>query len=544
MEQLTETSLIGNPDVAVARAGVIKYMNGMAAHEAKPLFEYHPAFKFGGGDASLEFVEAVCIRIGVDGMPPENPLLEQPIQIMDRPSETERLLSWLCHAWSMQLHPDVPMVPEIANARDMVTLYKLMAEYDPGQTLIAHKQWHTLHATANWRPPEALNGSSVIAARVGLFGSDFFSEMMTPKTGNMTNPARFLDSDSKSSGRINEDDVLHSPTLHNFDSNLTQEDAEAFISALTVPYMRIPLVASFLADDRLGCLFNAEIQHLLLRVLFEPLAYFDAAPHVAEGKVIVEAVPIEPKKRLLLGTPYGLLVNEILNAPAGVVEPLLELSYRVVSMCVGDYDTSFVPLLEFVVRIMCRVEGVLVFVLESGRLPVEEYRRAELERVLGRLRVFTLGPARRELLRYIVQAEAARAVSAATRFHAHHALLYGNHRLQELTEEAVSSLLSSSSYVLAWHCQGEAGKQDASESFEDFDDYAAYAAGRMRQARGGAKADVTDGTTPNIPLDDVVEAVQRQRVNIMTWVERAAGEELDTMLSKVAGASRSCCCVP
>ena len=203
--------------------------------------------------------------------------------------------------------------------------------------------------------------------------------------------------------RITEDDVLHSPTLYNFDNNLAQEDAEAFVSALTTPYLRIPLVLAFLSDDRLGCLFNAEIQHLLLRVLFEPLSYFDARPYIEKGAVIVEAVPIEPKKRGLLGTPYGLLVNEITHGPAGVVEPLLALGYRIVSMCVGSYDASFVSLLDYIVRIVCRVEGVIVFVLESGRVTVDVHTAAELERLLTRLRTFTLGPVRRELLRFIVQ---------------------------------------------------------------------------------------------------------------------------------------------
>jgi hypothetical protein len=54
----------------------------------------------------------------------------------------------------------------------------------------------------------------------------------------------------------------------------------------------------------------------LLRVLFEPLVYFDATPYVDQGAVIVETVPIPPKKRGLLGTPYGLLVNEVAHAPA------------------------------------------------------------------------------------------------------------------------------------------------------------------------------------------------------------------------------------
>ncbi len=46
-------------------------------------------------------------------------------------------------------------------------------------------------------------------------------------------------------------------------------------------------------------------QHLLLRVLFEPLVYFDASPYVEQGAVIVDVVPIPRKKRGLLGTPYG-----------------------------------------------------------------------------------------------------------------------------------------------------------------------------------------------------------------------------------------------
>ena len=47
----------------------------MAEYKAKPLFEYHPAFRFGGGDKSLQFVEQVCIRVGAEGLPPPNPLL-------------------------------------------------------------------------------------------------------------------------------------------------------------------------------------------------------------------------------------------------------------------------------------------------------------------------------------------------------------------------------------------------------------------------------------------------------------------------------------
>ncbi len=85
--------------------------------------------------------------------------------------------------------------------------------------------------------------------------------------------------------------------------------------------------------------------------------------------------------------------------------------------------------------------------------PVDTHTVAELERLITRLRTFTLGPVRKELLRFVVDAEAAKDIGAATRFHAHHCLLFGNHRPKELTQESIASLLASASYVLAWHCQ-------------------------------------------------------------------------------------------
>jgi hypothetical protein len=72
----------------------------------------------------------------------------------------------------------------------------------PGhQVAIAHRLWHTLHATPNWRPPEAIGGNTTIQARVGIFGADYMSEGRQPTTGNMSNPARFLDPENKEKRR-------------------------------------------------------------------------------------------------------------------------------------------------------------------------------------------------------------------------------------------------------------------------------------------------------------------------------------------------------
>lgn len=302
----TFDAFLRHPDAAVARCDVLKYLDAMNIDNVPILYEFHPAFKYGNGDVTLGFVEQLLFNIGGDPnkQPPPNPLLDKPILVMGTPSETERLLSWLCHSWHIGWTVDKPngvpdifeAVPEVSYSRDLTTLFKIMLEWDPAQHYIGNKLWHTLHASCNWRPPEQLTGSPVCAARVGLFGRDYFAEVSEPRTAHMTNPARFIEG-GEQKDRITEDDVLHSPTINNFQDNLTQEDAEKFVSYLTAPYLRVPLVLSFLNQDRLGCLFNMEIRCMVERVLFEPLSFFDARELVAEGKPIVKEIPIAPKER-------------------------------------------------------------------------------------------------------------------------------------------------------------------------------------------------------------------------------------------------------
>jgi hypothetical protein len=62
---------------------------------------------------------------------------------------------------------------------------------------------------------------------------------------------------------VTEDDVIHKQIVHDFDATLTQEDAERLLSYLTAPYLRLPLVLSFFAEERLGALFNRQLQAIL-----------------------------------------------------------------------------------------------------------------------------------------------------------------------------------------------------------------------------------------------------------------------------------------
>lgn len=72
---------------------------------------------------------------------------------------------------------------------------------------------------------------------------------------------------SPSQGKT-EDDILYEPRLPAFGDTLTQEDAEALMSLLCVPYSRVPLVLGFfLAQDRANFLLNAQLQELLQSTL-------------------------------------------------------------------------------------------------------------------------------------------------------------------------------------------------------------------------------------------------------------------------------------
>ena len=49
-----------------------------------------------------------------------------------------------------------------------------------------------------------------------------------------------------------------------------QEDAEQMFTILTAPYVRIPLILEFFAQERAGSLFNEQLRELLIQALFEP----------------------------------------------------------------------------------------------------------------------------------------------------------------------------------------------------------------------------------------------------------------------------------
>lgn len=201
-----------------------------------------------------------------------------------------------------------------------------------------------------------------------------------------------------------EDDILHARLLPTFGGSLNQEEAEMLLSFLTTPYLRIPLLLDFFSSgDRSSHLFVKEVQDVLRAALFEPGTYsarlaslftlptseitipllrpsqepgsfsvmqetpWSLREEGVEGGVVLEEVG---KSGLVLGTTYGLLLNELLRDPHPVLEPLWQLLQKtsaIGSSSVYSIHTSYI---FFIIELICDVLGYASFALSmTSALP-------------------------------------------------------------------------------------------------------------------------------------------------------------------------------
>jgi len=281
-------------------------------------------------------------------------------------SEMEALMTWFCDRRS-KLNREHP---QFGAARDMTLLFKFLCtmEMRDAQLLAKKKQldefatWRISfdedapgrQMSAGWRtnpePPQwellMVRGRDMDIADVTARGFGdrelLFGEGLTVQSP--ANVATLLAVDHPT-----EDDVLHHKGLPTFGDVLSDEESAVLLSGLTVPYMRIPLVLDFFASqDRHTYLFAAKLQSLLRAVLFEPGPYVSAddVAKYGERDLHLQKVPmrlnaVQKKEHFLqtlasatagadttalLGTPYGVLLNELCQQhPQAVLRPLLQI---------------------------------------------------------------------------------------------------------------------------------------------------------------------------------------------------------------------------
>jgi hypothetical protein len=97
-----------------------------------------------------------------------------------------------------------------------------------------------------------------------------------------------------------EEDVLLSGKLETFKEILSLDEAEKLASFLTVPFLRIPLILNFFADNRLGLLLKEDIKVVFETSLFQTHTWTPEA-------IKLSKVPASQGEAAVMGTRYGLM---------------------------------------------------------------------------------------------------------------------------------------------------------------------------------------------------------------------------------------------
>lgn len=267
-----------------------------------------------------------------------------------------------------------------------------------------------------------------------------------------------------------EEDVLHVKSLTTFGDIMGQRDSELLLSYLTVPYLRIPLVLRFFAtEDRISCLKSDTIQEMLSYVLFEAGQFLSVN---LSGKC-PEMVPSE--KPELIACPYGMLLNELMSYPSGIVEPVVRMIELASELDSGTvYNETTTKVILFLVRVVARVQSYVNYAETLQHTQLDAIRRGEKPpyrdllcsddtllnvraayRTIQNLIFESLLPMIdvwiNEVMRCAVSAQKTEEIDKATHIanslHSHIILLLRNVREEELTDKTVALLLSSFTFL-------------------------------------------------------------------------------------------------
>ena len=260
---------------------------------------------------------------------------------------------------------------------------------------------------------------------------------------------------------VTEDDVMHCKRLPTYGETLSREESERLMSALTTRYITIPLVLDFFATmDRHTYLFNPGMQALLRAVLFEPGRWSPeqaapVIPHVplrqnktqkkeASVQTFMDATYVDYNESLL-GTPQGLLLNELKHLPRGaVLQPLLNIArLSIKDLSAASVYSANAHFMCFLLDLLLDVFGYARFAAESA----DPSKLQELEEASAELRGLLECELRQMLDRWLVEAEAANDMSTASVLHTFVALVSQH----VLTLEGAQTFLGSASYVRNWH---------------------------------------------------------------------------------------------
>ena len=323
-----------------------------------------------------------------------------------------------------------------------------------------------------------------------------------------------------------EDDILHltNSELPTFGNVLKPADSERFLSFLTAPYIRIPLILDFFANGDPGRLAGLRAKSLQLIVdasLFEPGRW-----RPADFTDVITTIPVVDEKKLnaLLSTPLGSMFNEIAKSPDVLTTCVTKMLARALDMDVGKYNQKATsgPLILYTIRLAVRVEGFMKFALKECSKPgqprprgLESLDNMKVEEALKKLRSL-LHKQAFPVLEYWIDPTRCKNVNTACLVHAHLLYIFKNYSYEDLDKHSLSVLLSSQVYLMINH-------RFSNKAYDDLQD-------------------MTDPTKPppsiQIAQSEVFDIIQTHRFPILKYMRfnpRDANDAMEAVVRIATG---------
>ena len=524
---------------------VLDYFHGMKHTVATDhlIFRWERSTEFGEGDGLL--LKQVCLQMGFPMTDEELPfyLSGESRELGDNYPELTTMRD-IVFMFKAMMTPTSDSLPELRRwrPRDAALWWK----YKPGEGFDVHGFNRKLEVLA-WKEGDAGDkGTGWLSALGGGFLASLFGidrrPRCPPSGGNPSNLA---------GERVDtEEDVLHLKDLPTFDGLLRPSESELLLTYLTAPYLRIPLALRHFADpQRVRALGHKQIQGVLDACFFEP------GPWQPPGTVAVPA-EIPAPSRAHMATPAGLLLHELSNAPAPLVDAAEEILALSLELDTGRHDAPVAAGVLYAARLMTRMHAFVRYLLtESGwGDQVDEAPLAAFDDPTwepgegtedhtsrgcggwsggsGARGVRCPGPAARPLLHAAARLRAALddrvrptlrrwlsgavrngATKAACVLHAHLAYLHWSTPSWRLDRRATQTVLTAQAYILVNH------------SFHD----ATEGGAKLRGGKNdGGDVDEGLGFAPT----EIFDLFQRQRRGVLTWM-RNNPELADAVLEEV-----------
>ncbi|CEL97859.1 unnamed protein product [Vitrella brassicaformis CCMP3155] len=462
----SEYFMYAEPHLAIVRWQVLEYLTelkGLSATSSvgKQLFRFEDGMAFDTGTAELLNRLAVDTAFSTD--------------------ETD-----LAQYYTGEKGGIATLFPELGYLRDLVFYFKALLNPTSDQ-LPAIRSWDPESAAIQWSYTHA-NKQGKLAAfafdkslECARFQKDDYYERRSSVWSRMwewvglgkaprvppskADPATLLPKPQKIES---EDDLLHVRDMPTFGGEAGQKGgligealSEQLLSFLTVPYLRIPLVMTFLADaGRVDALTDANLQGVVAAALFEPGGWCSSSnPSPPTQVPTLSAAHI--------ATPLGLLLNELTHSPATTLTAIDRLLQLAMDKDTGRYKSPACRLLLFVVRIMARVLAFVKVVRERNREGKNDGLLAEWEK---RATEQLTGVVARLLAALAFRAVQDQQMGYACAIHAHLVLIF----CREMGDApSVAAFVSSLVFVMTHHrlsidvAEGSTVKRAAVSSDED-----------------------------------------------------------------------------